>query len=106
MKEHRAYSDDGKKITITPATRVPIYIVMSAIFLASLGTTEWFQLRSEVRGSLSVEQAQQWIDDARDLNPSIHWPRLPERSWSKASPAPMERVVHTGKGLTNSEASN
>lgn len=74
-----------RKPTITPEWRVPLYVVGSAVGLAVLMTAQWFNLKSEVRdlsaNALSVQQAQEWIDNAREQNQTtpVKWPRIPDK---------------------------
>lgn len=81
------------KPTITGEWRVPLYILGSAIGLAVLMTSQWSDLRAEVqantRDAVTQDQFREFIDTARDLNPAIHWPRLPERKKASRSPDPV-----------------
>ena len=76
MHQHR---DPYGKYEITPKTRVPIYVLGSAIGLA-VYLTFWFaSLSSKLDNAVTQDQVQQWIDDARERNPTVNWPRLPDK---------------------------
>ncbi len=79
--------EEDEPRTITESWRVPLYTLGSAIVLA--GTVSVYatllyervisRLDSIDRGQMTVGQFQHWTDDARDLNPTVHWPRLPAK---------------------------
>lgn len=72
-----------EKPTITGEWRVPLYILGSAIGLAILMTSQWSDLKAEVqrntREAVTQQQFQEFLDAARELNPALRWPRLPDR---------------------------
>lgn len=80
-KEH---DHDTDIITLSPKSRVPIYVVGSAMGLAIYGTVLYRNLSDQIKAAVTVEQAQTWIDNARDMNrvsnPSVVWPRLPVKT--------------------------
>jgi len=64
---------------ITPNTRVPIYVVGSVVVFAVYVTVLFAQINSKLDSALSVQQYQEWLDNAREKNPTINWPRLPDK---------------------------
>ena len=72
------------KDEISGNTGVPLKLVWPTIVLSALIIGEWMDLRYEVRQSVSIQQAQSWIDDFRDANrntvPAMFVPRLPEKT--------------------------
>ena len=64
---------------ITTKTRIPLYMVCSTLSLAVYGTVLYMNIMSSLNNSFTVQQAQDWLDDARTLNPSINWPRVPAK---------------------------
>ena len=66
-------------ITLTPRSKVPITVVISSIGLAIYGTIGYRGIVEKLDTAMTIQQAQRWIDDARDHNPQIYWPRLSER---------------------------
>ena len=86
-----------KPVEINEKTKVPVYVIGTAVALAVLMTSQWYVLKSEVEkigdNSMTIQQGQDWIDDARDKNPSINWPRLPEKKQSKTAPASADVVL-------------
>ena len=77
MSEHIIKPKDRNEIT--PTTRVPLYLLGSFLGLAIYGTIGYCNIMAKLDTSMSVQQAQDWIDDARSLNPTINWPRLPSK---------------------------
>jgi len=75
----------NNNVTLTPKTKVPVYIVGSAVALAVYGTLLFAKLSEKLDGSVSQQQVQDWIDDAREKNPTVNWPRLPEKRTMKAA---------------------
>ena len=73
--------------TITPKTKVPLYVVASClgsvVWLTIYGTALYYNLAQKIDAAVSIQQAQAWIDDARDANrttaPLVQWPRLPTK---------------------------
>ena len=65
--------------TITTSTKVPLAILVSTVSLAIYGTLLYAKLANKIDSSLSIGQAQQWIDDAREKNPGVNWPRIPAK---------------------------
>ena len=63
--------------TITPNTRVPLYVLGSAIGLAIYIGILFANLSAKLDAAVTEGQFQHWIDDAREQNPMQHWPRLP-----------------------------
>ena len=82
-----------EKPTITPEWRVPIYVVGSTVLLAVIMTLQWADLRNRVDASVSIQQAQEWIDNAREQNPAVKWPRLPAKHADTAILLPREAVL-------------
>lgn len=72
-------NNDEKVTVITEKTKVPLAIVGSSVCLAIYGTILYARMMVALNGSLTVQQAQDWIDDARDKNPTITWPRIPAK---------------------------
>lgn len=72
------------KEEVTQKTRVPLSFLVFAIINTALLVGMWKDLSNKVENvsqtALTEHQAQQWIDDARDKNPQINWPRLPAKS--------------------------
>ena len=94
-------SDKG---TITEKTRVPIGFVISIVGVAILVSCQWMNLRSTMetyhrenvqmfQDSLSVKQAQEWIDDAREANPNVKWPRIPAKPTDQSMSMQAEAVL-------------
>lgn len=71
---------------ITPNTRVPIYVVLSAASLAIYGTILYMSIASKLDSAMTIQQEQEWIDNAREHNPSIYWPRLPDKHQAENRP--------------------
>jgi hypothetical protein len=78
---------DTDRITLSSKSRVPLSVVGSAIGLAIYGTILYMRLSNQIEAAITVTQAQQWIDDAREMNriayPGLVWPRLPAKEESK-----------------------
>ena len=81
-------SDKG---TINEKTKLPLGFVVSIVGLAVLMSCQWMNLRATMatyhaenlqlyRDTLTQKQAQEWIDDARELNPTVKWPRIPAKN--------------------------
>ena len=77
--EHSEWTGSEKPRTITPEWRVPLYVVGSAVALAVYGTVLYQNLKAEVSDGVNFSQVQHWIDEARQRNPNINWPPLPEK---------------------------
>lgn len=70
--------DTGEPVrTLSPRDRVPLYILISAMGLASYGTVLYLNLTRNIDSKVSKEQITHWRDDMQDLNPSIKIPRIP-----------------------------
>jgi len=82
---------DSEQRVITPNTRVPLYVVGSAIGLAVYITCLFWSMSSKLDGAVSANQFQHWIDDAREKNPTLFWPRLPEKQ-SKHDPVTFTEI--------------
>ena len=67
------------KPTITGEWNLPLYVVGSTIVLTVVMTAQWYDLRQRVDNSVTTQQAQEWIDNAREQNPTVRWPRLPAK---------------------------
>ena len=83
----------GKHVTITPKTRVPLAIVGSAIGLAIYGTILYSNVMNALDASFTIRQAQQWLDDAREANPAIKWPRIPGKNTASAYREPPNAAI-------------
>jgi len=66
-------------MTINPNWKMPLYMIGPALGLAVYGTILYSNLMGQLKESATVSQVQTWIDDARDANPNIKWPRLPSK---------------------------
>lgn len=79
----------SKERTITPNSKVPLSVVGSAIGLAVLMTLQWADLKAEVRATsrdaVTEKQARYWIERAREMNPDISLPSLPEKEAGKVA---------------------
>lgn len=69
--------------TLTPNTKVPLYVVGSAIGLAVLLCLQWADIRHQLqdltKDAVTEKQMQEWIENAREVNPQVKWPRLPTK---------------------------
>ena len=69
--------------TITNNTKIPLYLVVSTVSLAIYGTVLYEKLSYKIDQSLSIQQAQQWVDIAREVNrvsfPALVWPAIPAK---------------------------
>lgn len=69
---------------ITPSTRIPLFVTVWLMGMTALGSLAWANLRYEIKSfsqiAVTEKQSQEWIDNARDKNPSITWPRLPQKT--------------------------
>lgn len=81
-------SDKG---TISERTRLPLGLVASLVGMTALLTVEWAAAMNRMdtyhrenmqfyKDALTEKQAQEWIDNARELNPNVKWPRLPAKN--------------------------
>lgn len=68
-----------KTPTITPEWRVPLTVVGSMVALAVYATIGYANIMAKLGEAVSTRQAQEWIDNAREQNPSVKWPRLPAK---------------------------
>ena len=68
---------------INEKTKIPFYLVCSTLSLAVYGTVLYEKLVYEIDRSLSIQQAQQWIDNSREVNrvafPGLIWPPIPPK---------------------------
>ena len=78
MRDHDGRVKE-KDVTLTPKSKVPLYVVGSTILLTIVMTLQWADLRNRLDNSLTVQQAQDWIDQARDRNPTMNFPPIPPR---------------------------
>ncbi len=69
----------GLKPTITPEWRVPLYVVGSTVALAIYATIGYNNIQNKLDMAMTTQQAQDWIDNAREHNPAVNWPRLPPK---------------------------
>lgn len=69
----------GLKPTITPEWRVPLYVVGSSVALAIYATIGYTNILNKLDAAMTTQQAQEWIDNAREHNPAVNWPRLPPK---------------------------
>ena len=76
MHMQRSYE---REVTLSEKTKMPAAIVASTLTLAVYGTILYDRVCAKIDAAMTVTQAQEWIDDARDKNPQIYWPRLPEK---------------------------
>jgi hypothetical protein len=75
------------EMTITPKSRVPLYVLGSAIVMTAVMTLQWADLRFQIREALTMQQAQDWIDTMREKNPSMYIaPVPPKRSEAVVPP--------------------
>jgi len=65
--------------TITPEWRVPLTVVGSMVALAVYATIGYANIMAKLGDAVTTRQAQEWIDNAREQNPSVKWPRLPAK---------------------------
>ena len=81
MSPHHHHKEPETSTAIGPKTKVPLYVVGSAMVLACLLTAQWMDMRSLVmsglKDSVTQDQAREWIENARLRNPMIDWPALP-----------------------------
>jgi len=77
--ERETMSNHERVEVITPKTRVPLAIVSSSVGLAIYGTILYARMMAALNGALTIQQAQDWIDNAREKNPAIEWPRIPQK---------------------------
>lgn len=80
MGTHESKGSKEKSRTITAEWRVPLYVVGSAIFLAIVMTSQWYDLRTQVQSGVSQQQFQDWLDNQREKNTTIIWSRLPPKT--------------------------
>lgn len=73
-----------KDVTITEQTRMPLALVISIVGLAILFTIGWADLRHQLGNTLTTPQMQEWLENAREQNPSIKWPRIPQKQTPSA----------------------
>lgn len=92
-------NDHNKAVNITPKARVPLSLVWPIVCFAVLVTIEWQVTLARMdtyhseslqmyKDSVSVRQAQEWIDDFRENNPAVKVPRLPAKSDENAARTP------------------
>lgn len=73
--------------TLDKHTKVPLYVVVSAISLAIIGTLEYADLRYQIRQTtkdcMTQTQMQDWINEAwkanKTSNPSVVFPVVPKK---------------------------
>ncbi len=89
MRSHHDMDNEGE-LTITESSRVPLSILVSAIIVTAGIVGTYLSLKWDVSAirkdlnagfgkSMTIEQFAHWREDAAELNPNIHWPRLPQK---------------------------
>jgi hypothetical protein len=73
-----------EKPIITPEWGVPLTVVCSCVGLAIYATVGYSNIMAKLDASVTTRQAQEWIDNAREQNPTVKWPRLPSKQQQSA----------------------
>jgi hypothetical protein len=77
------------KRTITLDWNIPISMVISIVGLAIYGTMLFNKIDRKLDAGVTERQVSTWIQDAREANPTVKWPRLPERQQSSGKSEPV-----------------
>ncbi len=123
--------NDEEQPTVTGKWRVPISILVSAILITVGVCTSFFGLKGSfdrrmdsfsndvktlnadlktgmaknyeaTMRMVTTEQFQHWREDAAELNPSVHWPRLPAKDAAYGLMLPKDMLaVKTAFKLTD-----
>ncbi len=77
MSEH--FEGEDESVSITPSSKVPIYVIASSVALAIYGTLLYASIVNRLSTTMTVNQFQHWKDDAAEMNPTIRFPRIPAK---------------------------
>ena len=80
--------------TFTLEWKVPISLVISIVGLAVYMTMGYNRVMAKLDDTVSPKQVRAWIEDVREMNPALHFPRFPERQPDrKDTSRPFEAVA-------------
>ena len=88
---------EERATTINEQTKLPLSIVFTFIGVVAVVVACWADLRHQLGSAVTLPQLQEWLDTAREQNPNIHWPRIPQKQNNQSAEYQWQPIYLTRK---------